>query len=48
LACETTVGAEEAPPLAQVEPKFLGRLTPSAFRARIHGEKLVEYQEVTE
>ena len=48
LADETTVGAEEAPPLAQVEPRFLDRKTPSAFRARIHGEKSVEYQEVTE
>ena len=48
LAGETTVGAEEAPPVTQAVPRFLNPLTPSAFRARIYGEKLVEYQEVTE
>jgi hypothetical protein len=49
LAGETTVGAEEAPPVTGLhEPRFLTALTPSAFRARMYGEKLFEYQEFTE
>jgi hypothetical protein len=49
LAGETTVGVEEAPLLTELHvPRFLLALTPSAFRARMCGEKLVEYQEFTE
>jgi hypothetical protein len=49
LAGETTVGAEEAVPLAGLHvPSLLAALTPSLFRARMYGEKLVAYQEVTE
>jgi hypothetical protein len=51
LAGETTVGAEEAPPVTGLQFHVvppLTELTPSAFRARMYGEKLVEYQEFTE